>query len=125
LQMPFLAGFRRGLMETGYIEGQNVTIEYRTAGLQFDRLPALADELVRRRVAVIVATGGIQAPAAAVAATKTIPIVFIGGVDPLRLGLGRRPDHPGGDLTRVRLPRKPPGGEGLPPAARAAPHPTP
>jgi putative ABC transport system substrate-binding protein len=72
----FLAMFRSGLEDTGYIEGQNVTIEYRWAENQYDRLPGLAADLVRRRVSVIVASGGPVTPTAAKAATSTIPIVL-------------------------------------------------
>jgi putative tryptophan/tyrosine transport system substrate-binding protein len=100
-EMPFLPGFRRGLTETGYAEGQNVAIEYRFADLHFDRLSALADELVRRRVAVIVSTGGVRSTAAAVATTKTIPIVSITGVDPVKLGWVQSFNHPGGNVTAV------------------------
>jgi putative tryptophan/tyrosine transport system substrate-binding protein len=100
-EMPFLPGFRRGLIETGYTEGQNVAVEYRFADLHFDRLPALAEELVRRRVAVIVSTGGVRSTAAAVAATKTIPIVSITGIDPVKLGWVRSFNHPGGNVTAV------------------------
>src|SRR5262245_58441913 len=97
-----LRGFRLGLKETGYVEGENVTIEYRWAENQIDRLPALAAELMRRRVAVIAATGGPPAALAA-KATTTIPIVFLAADDPVRLGLVASLARPGGNLTGINM----------------------
>jgi len=79
--------FRQGLKEAGYVEGENLAIEYRWAENQIDRLPPLAAELVRRQVAVIVVTGGISSASAAKAATTTIPIVFLVSEDPVRVGV--------------------------------------
>src|SRR5437763_10774674 len=83
---PLVAAFQQGLRETGYIEGRNVTIDYRWAEERYDRLPALASELVRRQVAVIVSIGGVPGARAAKAATSTIPILFLTGVDPVTFG---------------------------------------
>jgi len=96
-----LAAFRRGLGETGYVEHRSVGIEYRWAEGQYDRLPALAADLVNQQVAVIFATGGPLPALAAKAATSTIPIVFQGGGDPVQLGLVASFNRPGGNVTGI------------------------
>ena len=99
----FLRAFRQGLKDTGYVEGENVAIAYRWAENQFDRLPELAADLVRRKVVVIAATGGPPSTLAAKAATTTIPIVFVVAEDPVRLGLVASLARAGGNVTGINF----------------------
>jgi putative ABC transport system substrate-binding protein len=100
---PFLAALREGLGESGYIDGQNVRIEFRWAEGEYDRLPAMAAELVGKPVALIIAGGGDRPTLAAKAATTTIPIVFTGSDDPVGFGLVKSLNRPGGNVTGVSL----------------------
>jgi putative tryptophan/tyrosine transport system substrate-binding protein len=98
-----LRGFRQGLKDEGFGEGENVSVEYRWAENQINRVSAMANELIRRRVSVIVATGGNPAPTAAKAATTTIPILFVTPDDPVALGYVTSLARPGGNLTGINF----------------------
>src|SRR6516225_1075380 len=98
-----VVAFRQGLRETGFVEGQNVAVEYRWAQGHYDRFPELAAEFVRRQVAVIAATGGEPSPQSAMATTQTIPIVFTANGDPVSEGLVTNLRQPGGNVTGITI----------------------
>ncbi len=100
---PGYAAFLKGLEQTGFVEGQSVRIEYRWAAGQYDRLPAMAADLVRRQVNILVAGGGEPSPRAAKAATSTIPILFVMGSDPVKASLVESYRRPGGNITGINI----------------------
>jgi putative tryptophan/tyrosine transport system substrate-binding protein len=100
---PITAAFRQGLKEIGLVEGENVTLDFRWANLQYDRLPTLVAELIRNRVTVIAAVGGIHSGLAAKAATSTIPVVFVSAGDPVEFGLVPSLSRPGGNITGISM----------------------
>ncbi len=100
---PFAAAYRSGLKDAGFVEGRNIAIEFRWAEGQYDRLPSLAEELVRLPVALIFASGGLPSVGAAKAKTATIPIVFTLGSDPVKFGIVKSLNQPGGNITGVSL----------------------
>jgi putative ABC transport system substrate-binding protein len=103
VSMSLVEAFRRGLKENGFIDGENVAIEFRWANGQYDRLPALAAELVARQISVLAAVGGDPSPLVAKRATSSIPIVFGMGSDPVSAGLVQSFDRPGGNMTGITL----------------------
>ncbi len=98
-----VAAFRRGLRQTGFVEGQNLSIAFRWAEGRYDRLPTLAAELLGLRPAVIFAAGGPPSALAAKKATSTVPVIFVAGVDPVQLGLIASLNHPGGNVTGIHM----------------------
>ena len=96
-----MAGFHRGLAEMGFVEGRNVAIEYRWAEGQYDRMPAMADDLIRRKISIILVGGNLPGVRAAMAATQTIPIVFTTNTDPVAAGVVASLNRPGGNVTGV------------------------
>jgi putative ABC transport system substrate-binding protein len=104
-------GFSHGLNETGFVEGRNVTIQYRFAEGHYDRLPAMVADFVNGKVAVLAATGGVQTALAAKPASATIPVVFANGSDPVQFGLVESLNRPGGNMTGSELLHRPFGGK--------------